>query len=46
MRYEVRHANGYWKLFDTVRFLDIALFDSLKQAHAECDRMNAPRGRD
>lgn len=40
MRYQARWSNGYWKTFDSVRFEDIALHSSQKDAITAVARAN------
>jgi len=42
-RFEVRHTNGYWKLFDTHTYMDVAIFDALAAATRECANRNRDR---
>lgn len=43
MRYEVRWANGSWRLFDTEQYTTAELFFIKKEADAACDRSNRVR---
>lgn len=40
MRYEVRWANGYWRIFDTERYTTLSLSDRKKEAVAAVAVLN------
>ena len=40
MRYEVRWANGYWRVFDTDRYTTVSLCGLKTEAQAQVDYKN------
>lgn len=40
MRYELRFTNGYYKLFDTVKYTDVALFETRRECEQAVARRN------
>lgn len=41
MRYQARHNNGTWKLFDSHEYTDLDIFDRQVEAEAAAAHMNA-----
>lgn len=41
MRYQARHNNGVWKLFDSHEYTDLDIFDRQVEAEAAAAHMNA-----
>ena len=40
MRFEVRFTNGYYKLFDTHKYTDVALFETRRECEQAVARRN------
>lgn len=40
---QIKFNNGFWKVFDTVAFKDVALCETLKAAEAVISKMIADR---
>lgn len=38
MQFEIRFSNGFWKLFDSRNYRDVAKFDSQKEAQQALGR--------
>jgi len=43
MRYEIRWANGSWRLFDVDQYTTVELFFIKREADAACERANGAR---